>query len=278
MAVEHVAWLNGEFIPLSQAKLSVLDAGVTTGATVTERLRTFRHEPFLLGEHVERLLASAKAAFIPAPATGDELGLLIRDVVRRNAALIDSAEDLSISAFLTAGVEGKPTLCVHATVIPAASVAAAFEQGVALVVPSTRAMSPETLSPQIKTRSRLHWHIADAEAAQKDATAKALLCDAVGNVTETATGNIFAVRHGQLSTPRRARTLHGISQSFVARLAKEQGLAVVEEDLRLDDLLSADEAYVTSSVYCMLPVVRIDGTPIGDGRAGPVYHRLLAAW
>ncbi|HEX6985087.1 MAG TPA: aminotransferase class IV, partial [Planctomycetaceae bacterium] len=174
MPAQHVAWIDGRYVPLAEAALSVFDAGVTTGATVTERLRTFRHEPFLLDEHVSRLADSAAAAFVPLRAPPGEIAALIREVVRRNAALLPAEDDLAVAAFATPGTEAGPTLCVHATPIPARLYAEAYEDGIRLVTPPTRAMPAETLSPQIKTRSRLHWHVADAQAERTEPGAKAL--------------------------------------------------------------------------------------------------------
>jgi len=276
MTAEPVAWLNGRFLPLSQASLSVLDAGVTTGATVTERLRTFRHEPFLLDEHLSRLVASAEAAYIPLAFSAAAIEDVVREVVRQNAASVPSEDDLTISLFATAGTVAGPTLCTYATPLPARLYAAGYEAGVRLVTPATHAVPADTLSPQIKTRNRLHWHVAEAQADRFDPGARALLLDRDGFVTETATGNMFLVpRDGKgVVTPRRSRTLHGLSQWYVFGLLPRFD----ETDLHLADVLAAAEVFVTSSVYCLLPVVAINRTPIGDGRPGPVYRKLLAAW
>ncbi len=273
---DFTAWLNGEFLPLSQASLSVLDAGVTGGIAVTERLRTFRHVPFLLNEHLERLAASAEAAYVPLPLSTQTIGELVCDVVQRNAARIGNDDDLSVSVFATAGINSQPSLCLHATRIPARDYAEAFERGLRLVTPATQAILPDSLSPQIKTRSRLHWHIADAQADRFDPGAKALLLDRDGFVTETATGNVFVVDENgaRIRTPRRTRTLHGISQRYL--MALQPGIA--EADLHLDDLWMSDEVFVTSSISCLLPVVTLNRTPIGDGRPGATFRRLLENW
>ena len=274
MPVEHVAWLNGEYFPLSQASLSILDPGVLSGAIVSERLRTFRHEPFLLNEHLERLSASARAAFLDLPAAGRELEQLVREVVARNAALVPASHDLAVSLFATAG----GTLCIYATAIPAHSYAAAYDDGISLIIPPVQAMPPESFSPHIKTRNRLHWHIADAMARQVDSTARALLVDGEGFVTETPTGNLFLAVQNELFTPRRTRTLRGTSQSFVIELAERAGFVCREADMTAADLALGMEAFVTSSIYCMLPVVRLEGAALDSGRPGPVYQRLLRIW
>lgn len=278
MTADNVAWINGEFVPLGRASLSVLDAGITTGASVTERLRTFRHQPFLLGEHLERLAKSAEAAFVPLPGPVELIGDLVHQVVDRNSNLVGAEDDLAVSVFATAGTSGEPTLCIHATRIAAHDYAPYFDNGLSLVVPPRRAIPDDALSPQIKTRNRLHWHIADRLAAQVAAGSKALLIDQEGFVTETAAGNVFVVRDGRLVIPRRSRTLHGISQAYVVGLAATLGLKCDEADLRVEALATADEVFTSSSVYCLLSVVRLNQSNIADGRPGPIFRRLLGAW
>jgi branched-subunit amino acid aminotransferase/4-amino-4-deoxychorismate lyase len=278
MPAESIAWLNGRFLPLPEASLSIFDAGVTTGASVTERLRTFRHEPFLLDEHLARLDDSAKRAFVRLREPTNAIRALVLEVVEQNAAGLSAEDDLAISILATAGIADSPTLCIAALPIPAADYADSYTRGVTLAVPPTMAMPADVISPQIKTRNRLHWHIADRQAVDLDPGAKAILIDQHGFVTETATGNVFIVRGRKVSTPRRDRTLHGISQAYVMTLSSELGLEVSEAELTVDDVLNADEAFLTSSVYCMLPVVRLNRCPIGEGRPRVTYRRLLAVW
>jgi branched-subunit amino acid aminotransferase/4-amino-4-deoxychorismate lyase len=278
MHAEPIAWLNGEYIPLKDASLSVFDATVTGGVSVTERLRTFRHNPFLLELHVERLMASAQAAYIPVRTSVEALSELIREVVRKNAELTPPNDDLSISAFVTAGQDGKTTTCIFAMRIPAHVYVVEQADGIALATPVVSAIPPESLSPQIKTRSRLHWHIADAQVRAKRPGARAILLDAAGRLTETSTGNLFVFDGARLLTPRRERTLHGISQAFVIELATRIGLVAREADLSASDLVDAREAFVTSSVSCIVPVREFDEHRIGDGHPGPVQRQLLETW
>jgi branched-subunit amino acid aminotransferase/4-amino-4-deoxychorismate lyase len=200
------------------------------------------------------------------------------EVVQQNAASVAADADLVISVFATAGVADSPTLCVATFPIPAADYADAYERGIALAVPPTMAMSADVISPHIKTRNRLHWHISDRQADELDRGASALLVDRDGFVTETASGNLFVVRGRKLLTPRRQGTLRGISQAYLTDLASDQNLETTEVNLTADDVLLADEAFLTSSVYCMLPVVRLNRCGIGGGRPGATYRMLLAAW
>ena len=275
---QPTAWINGEFLPLASASLSVLDAGVTGGVTVTERLRTFRHEPFLLDEHLDRLAASAQAAYLKLPLPLADLRDIVDEVAQRTAIGLPAGWDMAISVFLTAGTAAGSTLCVHAAPVAAAQYAPQYD-GISLAIPPTRALPADCFFPHIKTRSRLHWHIADRQAAATEPGAAALLVDLDGFVTETATGNLFAVlSDGSLVTPNRGRTLRGISQGYVFRLAQHLGVGVAEADLTPADLRAASELFTTSSVSCMLPVVWLDRVAVGGGEPGPVYRQFLSAW
>lgn len=278
MPPSFTVWLNGDFLAADEARLPIDDAAITSGVTVTERLRTFQHKPFLLEPHLDRLFASAESAFIESPLAKPEIERITSEVVRRNAELVDDDDDLTISIWLSAGRAGKPTLCVGAAPIPAARYAEGYTTGISLVVPPTRAIAAESLSPVIKTRSRLHWHIADCQAETIEPGAWALLLDAEGFVTETAVANIFAVIDNRLLTPNRGRTLSGISQQYVFNLAKRLGLDIAEANLTIDNVLAAEEVFCTSSIFCIQPVRVINQQPIGTGRPGPIYRQLINAW
>ncbi|MGH7200927.1 MAG: aminotransferase class IV, partial [Planctomycetaceae bacterium] len=195
--------------------------------------------------------------------------------------------DLGIIVFVTAGLNPTyvppaavtgPTVCVHTFPLQFALWAEKCERGQHLVIPEVRQMPPRTLDPRIKTRSRMHWFLADRQARQVDPQASALALDGDGFITETSTGNFFIADAGGLRTPPPHKSLGGISQRVVRELAEELGLGYEEVDLRPKDVHRAAEAFTSSTPYCLLPVVRLDGRPIGDGRPGAVFRRLIDAW
>jgi branched-chain amino acid aminotransferase len=146
------------------------------------------------------------------------------------------------------------------------------------VVPSIRQIPTEILDPRFKYRSRLHWYLADREAHAVDPTAVALLQNADGHLTETNSGNFFIVSEGTIRTAREADSLPGISQQFVRELAKELAIPYEVGDITLAEALAAEEAFVTSTTYCVLPVTRVNQQAIGTGRPGPVPLSLLQQW
>lgn len=234
---EPTAWMNGNYIPFSQAALPVWDMGVVGGAAVTEMLRTFRHVPFRLEEHFDRLFASIRSVGFSPEITRDELRDVVQSVVARNAALIPAGHDLGVVAFVTSGgnltylgeagreLARKCTVCVHTFPLPFELWADRYETGVHLVTPATKALPADVIDPQIKFRSRLHWQLADREARLVEPAAMALLLDRDGYVTEAATGNVVAVLGDRLLTPSHVRSLGGISLQVVEELSSAWDVA-----------------------------------------------------
>jgi branched-subunit amino acid aminotransferase/4-amino-4-deoxychorismate lyase len=125
----------------------------------------------------------------------------------------------------------------------------------------------------------MHYYLADRAARQLDPQARALLLDAEGCVSETSTANILAYRAGEgLISPPPGTILPGISLATVRELAAGEGMSFVERPLKPADLVSADEVLLASTPSCLLPVTRFEGRPIGTGRPGEIFHRLLFAW
>ena len=146
-----------------------------------------------------------------------------------------------------------------------------------LVTVPTRSIPDDVLDPRIKHRSRLHWHVAEREARKIDATASAVLTDHEGHLTETAAGNIWFVRGNRLFTPSR-HILEGVSRGVVLELADEAGLTTNIGDYDAMELAAADEAFVTSTPACLLPVTKFNGQPIGNGQPGPLFQQLIERW
>jgi branched-subunit amino acid aminotransferase/4-amino-4-deoxychorismate lyase len=287
---EPLAYLNGRISPVSQTLLPISDMGVVMGASITEMARTFRHECFRLGEHIERLFRSLKHVGFDVDLTRESLADLVLELLEHNGRLIPANHDLGVSMFITAGtsaiyagLEGmathkKPTVCVHTFPLPFELWAEKYTAGQHVVTPSIRHLPPECLDPKIKARSRMHWYLADEQARLVDTKAIALLLDRQDNITETSTANFFIVRSGKILTPFGRNTLQGISQAVVAELAEQLQVRFEHQDLQTYDVINADEAFTSSTPYCILPVTRINQRRIGDGRSGPVYVELLKLW
>ena len=283
-----LAYLNGKYIPGDCASLPIWDRGVVQGATVTEMIRTFRRVPFRLPQHLTRLRCSLNYLGVLIDQSDDDLSGIVQRVIESHAPTLPQPADLGVVIFVTPGaipmyagefpVSEAPTVCVHAFSLPFRQWAAKYQHGQALVVPSIRQIPSEILDPRFKYRSRLHWYLADREARTTDPAAVALLQNAEGHLTETNSGNFFIVTRGTIRTAREADSLPGISQQFVRELAKELAIPYQVGDITLAAALAAEEAFVTSTTYCVLPVTWINQRVIGAGNLGPVTLALLRRW
>ena len=279
---EGEAYLNGEWIDAHKLAISVDDLGFTVGATVVERLRTFGGAPYRVAKHIERLRHSLDWVGWNAEGLTAQVEKAIHEFARRNAPLIAPGDDWSIVAFVTPGATAdasKPTVCVHGFPIPFAGWASQFERGVELSIVDVRQIPASCVPPQVKCRSRIHYYLADQRARRNRPGSRALLLDQQGFVGEASTANVVAWYEDRgLVTPRLDAVLPGISQAALFEIADDLGMSRTEADMSPQEFAAADEAFLTSTSICLLPVVAIDGAPVGDGEPGPVYRQLLAAW
>jgi branched-subunit amino acid aminotransferase/4-amino-4-deoxychorismate lyase len=288
--IEPQVYLNGRMVPASEAHLAIYDAGVVLGATVTEQTRTFGLRPFRLVDHLDRLCRSLRYAHLDIGMSHDELARVSRELIAHNGALLNEGEELGLIQFVTAGeylsyagMAGRPprtgpTVCVHTFPLPFELWAAKLRVGAHLVTPSIRHVPPACWDPGVKCRSRMHFYLADKEAQRADPDAAALLLDLDGKVTETGTANFLMVEHGTIVSPATRNILPGISRATVIDLARRLEIPFVERDFPVSAAQAADEAFLASTPYCLMPVTRINQSPLGDGSPGPVYRRLIAAW
>jgi len=290
MAAEPLVYIRGRLVPASQASVSIYDFGIVLGATVTDLLRTFRHEPYRLEDHVRRFYDSCKYARITPPISAEETAGITRELARHNAEA--AGAELAVVYFITPGENfvyagsavaggGKlmPTFCIHSFPLPFHLFRRFFESGLHLVTPSTRHVPPECIDPKIKNRSRLHWWLAEQEAHLVDPGAMPLLLDLQGNLTETSGSNFLLVKNGTVYSPAPRNILLGVSRKVVIELCGKLGIPFAERDLQVYDAVTADEAFVTTTPYCMAPVTHFNGVMIGDGAVGgPVFNRILDAW
>jgi branched-subunit amino acid aminotransferase/4-amino-4-deoxychorismate lyase len=173
----------------------------------------------------------------------------------------------------------RPAVCLHTYALPFHLWARKYREGQALVTTEVEQVSPRCWPAGLKCRSRMHYYLADREAAARDPQARALLLDAQGFVTEASTANLLIYRAGEgLVWPPTKKVLRGISLSVLVELVGRFGIAAGEHELTTDDVASADEVFLSSTPLCLLPVTRLNGRPIGAGQPGALFERLIAAW
>ena len=284
-------WKNGKILPESEAHVSVYDSAMMFGDCVFEMTRSFNGEQFKLREHLERLFRSVKYVQIPLEMTIDELETVCLQVAEANNHGPDDEHRLMINvtrgplAIYTDVVSTGPTVTV--TDFPlrwtVAGMGKLFERGINAVIPSQRAIPAHLLDPKVKSRSRLHYMMANIEVSRYEGDNNwPLLLDLDGNVTESTGANFFIVRNKRLITPEHGNVLNGVSMGYVVKMVCNvmDGIErfVQPHDITLYDIYTADEAFFTATPFCMLPVTSLNGVPIGDGKPGPVYNKLLQKW
>jgi D-alanine transaminase len=266
-----IVYLNGEFLPLSQAKVSVLDRGFLFGDGVYEVIPVYGGKPLRLAEHLQRLGNSLDGIRLEAPLSAEEWEAVFM-------RLIDGAEDQSIYLQVTRGVGPRrdhafpkgvaPTvfaICTPIAPIPATGVKA-------ITVPDIRWQWCH-----IKAITLLA-NVLQRQQAVDEGCAEAILVRD-GYALEGAASNLFAVVDGVLLTPPKGNDiLPGITRDLVVEIALGNAIAFEERKITLEELSRAEEVWVTSSTREVLPIVELDGRMVGNGKPGPLWARMNALY
>lgn len=287
-ANQHLVYLNGELVPRDEARISVFDSAVMLGDTVTESTRTFGHRPFKLDQHIARLYKSLKVTRINPGMTPAEMTELSLRVLAANRHLLGPADDCWLVHNISRGISvagadptvqrSPATIIIFTAPMILTDWARFYVDGCHAVTPPSRAMPAQALDARIKNRSRMAYTLAEIEVKLVDPQAQGILLDIDGNIAENKGGNFFIVADGVLKTPLVSNALAGISRATVIELAGSLGIGVRETNIQPYDVYTADEAFFTSTPYCIMPATRFNGLPVGDGAVGPITQRLLAAW
>src|SRR5215470_20256248 len=271
-----VVYLNGEYVPRNQAKISIFDVGFLRGDAVFDTTSAWNGRIFKLPAHLERLELSLRAARIQCPLAPKALADVIVETTRRCGL-----RNAYIQTIVTRGeppmgvrdlTQCRPGLVVFA--IPYVWILGPeqIRAGGKAMIASTRALPVQCLDPKIKSLSRLHFDLAvlQGKAAGADVS---IMLDLDGRVTEGPGFNVFVVRNGEMFSPPEG-ILMGITRQTVFELAAEHGLPAREAQMTAFDLYAADEVFLTSTAGGIMPLIEIDGRPIGDGKPGHVSQRI----
>jgi branched-chain amino acid aminotransferase len=276
--MSFLASVNGVISPAEEARVCVLDNGFTFGDSVYEVLRTYGGRPFEPGRHFRRLRASAARLGFGVPLSDQEL-LARTDELLERAANIESYIRIIVSrgvgdcSYAFDRVSGPTTVLVCKPF--SAHPDWHYQRGIRVAAVGIRRNHPRALDPAIKSSNLLNNVLAVREAQARDAEEPVLL-NQEGCLAEGASTNVFLVSGGTVRTaPLAAGILAGITREVVLELLDAMGVPLREELLRLDDLLRADEVFMTSTTREVVPVREVDDTLIGGGTPGPVTRRLL---
>ncbi len=278
--MEVLIYINGELVPRGEARISPFDRGILYGYGLFETMRSYGGRVFSLDRHLTRLLHSADKIGLGASLDPAALRQAIHRTLEANK-LIDARIRLTVTAGegergLAPPTSGMLTIMVVAEelVLPPPQ---AYEDGIRAAVVSVRRNSQSPLSG-IKSIGYLDNLLAHYEAVAAGAD-EAILLNEQGFVAECSTSNIFLVVEGRLLTPSmESGILPGVTREEVIEMALNLGIAVEEEEIPLAQLLRANEAFLTNSIIEVMPIVEVDGKPIGTGKPGEVTKRLMAAY
>lgn len=288
---ERLVYLNGKFVSEKEAKISIFDSALMFGDMVFEMTRSFNKKQFKLKEHLERLYAGIKILRIPLKMSINELEDICCEVIKKNDPFFTSSDEHRLMINVSRGplaiysqiFDGKtgPTVVVADfplkwTVVGMGKL---FDTGINAVITSQRAIPAYLLDPKIKNRSRIHYQMANIEASQfKGENNWALLLDPEGFVAEGTGDNFFIVKDGVIMTPEGRNVLRGISRAYIFELSEQLKLDYEEKNIEPYDVYTADEAFMTGTPFCLLPVTTLNSIKIGDGKMGRITKLLLDAW
>jgi branched-subunit amino acid aminotransferase/4-amino-4-deoxychorismate lyase len=285
---EPLAYLNGRWLPLAQAAVSVFDGGFLQGTTVAEQLRTFRGQLFRLDLHLERLARSLEIVGVDPGLPLAELGRIALELAEQNRKLIDPNDDLGVTIFVTPGMsptyaavakQQGPTVCVHTQPLSFGTWAQKYDTGESLVVTDILQVPAQCWPAELKCRSRMHYYLADKRAREMEAGARALLLDEHGFVTEASTANVVVYfKDAGLVSPPKEHVLPGVTVAVLEELAGQIAIPFGRRELTVIDVARAHEVLLCSTSPCIWPVTRLNGQPIADGKPGAMSRRLLDEW
>lgn len=274
-------YITGKFYAKEDAKISVYDHGLLYGDGVFEGMRSYSGKVFRLEEHLDRLYESARAISLTIPMSKEEMAKATYETLQKNNLV-----DAYIRLIVTRGA-GSLGLDPNRTSDPQIIIIADsislypeefYEKGLKIITASTIRNHPAALSPRIKSLNYLNNIMAKIEGLQAGCI-EALMLNHKGEVAECTGDNIFIIKKGVLMTPPKdAGILEGITRNAILDIAKELGITAFEQTMTRHDLFVADECFLTGSAAEVIPVVTIDGRPVGDGNVGPITKQLLAAF
>ena len=285
-------YFNGKFVNESDAKISIYDSALMFGDMVFEMTRSFNKKQFKLKEHIDRLYMGLKIFKINIHLTKSQLEEECYRTIKINEDMFNGEDEhrlmINVSRGLLGIYHGIDGLNPGPNIIIAdfplkwtvRGMGKLFDEGINAVITPQRVIPSDLLDPKIKNRSRVHYMMANMQASQvKGRNNWALMLDPDGFVAEGTGDNFFIIKNNILYTPEGRNILKGISREYVIEeLCSQLNLECYEKNFEVYDIHSADEAFMTGTPFCMLPVTSINGTNIGDGKVGKIFNKILMKW
>jgi branched-chain amino acid aminotransferase len=279
---EPVVYVDGEYHPKGEARVSVYDHGLLYGDGVFEGIRAYNGSVFRLREHIERLFEGLHVIRVNIPLSKEQVMNAVVETLRRN-----NLTDAYIRLVITRGRGNlgldprscpKPTIIIIAEPVLPSHGKEAREKGVTAVISNLRRDTVDGTSHELKSLNYIQSVLSKFQAIDSGAD-EVVMLDHRGMVSEFHGSNLFIFKSGIIHTPTSAAgILHGVTRARIMKLAEELGYEVRERDITPYELLTADEAFLTGTMAEVVPVVKISGIAIGDGKPGPVTKEIIRAF
>jgi branched-chain amino acid aminotransferase len=276
---DQAIYINGKFYPRSEAKISVFDNGLLYGDGVFEGIRSYEGVVFRLKEHLHRLYRSAHAIMLEIPMTPEEMTKAVLETLKKN-----KLKDAYIRLVVTRGVGDlviDPKKCTVSSVIIITVPMVILhseekkEKGITTMITWVKRDPTDATTHEVKSLNYLNSILAKIEANEAGID-EAILLDRTGFVSEGAAENIFIVRGGEIITPPTSTgALRGITRDAVLQLAERLGYTVIEKNITPNELLIADEAFLTGTAAEITPISEVNKRRIGKGETGPITKKLI---
>ncbi|MCX7800890.1 MAG: branched-chain-amino-acid transaminase [Fimbriimonadales bacterium] len=277
-----LVWLNGELCPLEEARTSVADHAHLYGDGLFEGIRIYNGKVFKLDEHLDRLYHGIRMLGYEMPQPQEQLRSVVLEVCAK-AEIPNGYIRLNVTRGTGLGLDPKHIDRRCNVMVMVSTLALyppeAYEKGLDVITTSVRVIPSDSLDPRLKCIGRYASNILAKMEANARGAGEGLMLNHQGQIAECTGDNLFVVQSGRIRTPHPScGILKGITRDTVISLARVRGYEVSEEILTPFDLFSADEAFLTGTAAEVIPMVSLDGKPIGDGAPGPITRELVEAY
>ena len=287
----RLVYMNGVYVSEKDAKISIFDSALMFGDMVFEMTRSFNKKHFKLKEHLERLLYGVKIYRIPLDLNINDLEKICLETTEKNNKFFGPTDEHRLMINVSRGPLGiyapifnnkiEPTLVVADFPLKwtVASMGKLYDEGINAVLVNQRAIPAHLMDPKIKNRSRVFYQMANIEASMFEGKNNwALMMDTDGFIAEGSGDNFFIVKNNKVITPEGRNCLVGISRNYVFEICNELGIECIEKNIEPYDVYTADEAFMTGTPFCALPVFRFNNLNVGDGTFGKVTKNIIDKW
>jgi branched-chain amino acid aminotransferase len=275
-------FLNGQFIPSENARVSIYDHGFLYGDGAFEGIRAYHGKAFKLAEHIDRLYNSLKALWIELPYAREQFAANIEKLIESNG-VTDGYIRVTVTRGIALGLDPKNIQMEPTVVISTDKLSlyprSMYENGLEVVTVATRVANPQVLEPRIKSLGKYLCNIQAKIEANQVGAGEGLMLTEDGYVAECTGDNVFFAKKGIVYTPPPyLGILEGITRQTAMDLLAEMGVEVVEKIFTRFDLYLADESFLTGTAAEVIPMVKLDDRSIGSGKPGPITRKLMKAF